>query len=609
MPSAPPTLRSFEFQSGAVVQPSTRNPWWLLRGLGLAWVVLASGLAFTTFLTFTFLGNATDAADRRVEQQALDIQNRFQTRMSRHMTALLGGAALFSADTKLPPTEFQNFAQRLRRFGSLDGVQAIGFTRRVLPVNLGAYLLSVGKQSPHFRLWPEHLRGQYAPVELVEPLTAENRSTLGFDMQFDADRRSTMERARDLGSSVISNAVKLLQVQGDAMGFLIFTPIYQRVVLPLTVEERRQSLVGFVFASYRAIDVATWGLSDAERRAFFVSLYSAGKRPLYLGGPTTSSPPLSTRTLDIGGGKLTLEVSRRGDKSSAWDGSIALGCGLGSLVSILLFALVRVQVQGRLEALTYAERLKEARGEAVEHLRARETFLSVASHELKTPLTALQLQVDGLARKITAGQVFDGTTLKRRIDSIARQAKRLGSLVEDLLIVSQVKNRGVDLNLEKVDVDELVNATLKKFELAAARLGTELSYESRTPGVAAIWDFDRVSKVLHSLIENALRYGPGKPVVVRSELTDDSVTVLVEDRGLGIASKDQERIFNRFERASSSKHFGGLGLGLWIARENVAALGGTLTVASTLGVGATFTITLPINAESVVAYPAASGVS
>jgi signal transduction histidine kinase len=229
-------------------------------------------------------------------------------------------------------------------------------------------------------------------------------------------------------------------------------------------------------------------------------------------------------------------------------------------------------------------------------LRARDAFLSMASHELKTPLTALRLQVESLLR---ARETIPAPTA-RTADAIRRQAVRLTVLVNTLLDVSRLNEARLQLHLEDVDVTALVRDVVSRF-------GSETEL-SRSPirvdaadGVCGRWDRLRLEQVVTNLVSNALKYGEGKPVSVRVESDGATARVVVADEGIGIAPGEQHRIFERFERGRAARGYGGFGLGLWITHEIVTALGGRIAVESAAGAGSTFRVELPVEGPPDVA--------
>jgi signal transduction histidine kinase len=228
-------------------------------------------------------------------------------------------------------------------------------------------------------------------------------------------------------------------------------------------------------------------------------------------------------------------------------------------------------------------------------IRTRDVFLSVASHELRTPLTSLQLQVDMFARTLSrrAEEALASGRLGESARKIAAQVLRLSELVDVLLDVSRIASGRLELNPEDLDLVKVVQGTVDRWGAVALQAGCALTFvaPASAPGR---WDRLRIEQVLGNLLSNALKYGAGAPVEVEVAALDERVRLRVSDRGIGIAAGDQSRIFERFERAASPNHYGGLGLGLWIAHEIVVeAMGGTLTVTSAPGQGATFVVTLP----------------
>ena len=246
------------------------------------------------------------------------------------------------------------------------------------------------------------------------------------------------------------------------------------------------------------------------------------------------------------------------------------------------------------EDLQYAQQRQLALlDELRETLRARDEFLAIASHELRTPITTLTLQVDGLSRALH--EQIPGALpekMSRRLEVTQRQVDRLGALVATLIDVSRITSGRVQLSREMADLAAVIRSVVERFGEDAARSGSSLHFEESGP----IWgnfDVSRVDQVITNLFSNAMRYGLGRPIVVRAGCNNQIARFSVEDRGIGIPLEHQARIFQRYERAAPSTSYGGLGLGLWIARRLVEAMGGTISVQSAAGVGSTFTVTIP----------------
>jgi PAS domain S-box-containing protein len=228
-------------------------------------------------------------------------------------------------------------------------------------------------------------------------------------------------------------------------------------------------------------------------------------------------------------------------------------------------------------------------------IQARNEFLSIASHELKTPLTPLKIQAQALARALNTSPVQElyPDKIKRMLHMFDRQLGRLSSLVEDLLDISKINMGRINLTVERFDLLDLVTDILERFSEQFHSSKCEVSIECEGK-IYVEWDKFRIEQVIVNLLTNSIKYGSGKPVKLSIVREKDLVKIRVRDFGIGIAKEDQVRIFECFERAVSGNHFGGLGLGLYIVTQILTAHGGKIQVESELGNGATFIVELPI---------------
>jgi signal transduction histidine kinase len=243
-----------------------------------------------------------------------------------------------------------------------------------------------------------------------------------------------------------------------------------------------------------------------------------------------------------------------------------------------------------------AQAIENARlySEAQSAVAARDEFLSIASHELRTPLTALRLAL-GNMRRVTSREALERLPpehVERVLSAAERQGQRLEKLVAALLDVSRIHMGKLELELDEVDLGAVVSDALTQLEDEASQTGSTLS--ATGDPVHGAWDRLRLSQVVTNLLSNAVKYGAGKPVEVSYGPSAAGAFVLVRDHGIGIAPTDQRQIFERFERAVSSRNYGGLGLGLYIVRRIVEAHGGTIRVESTPGEGSEFRVELPL---------------
>ncbi|HEX8435521.1 PAS domain-containing sensor histidine kinase [Archangium sp.] len=231
-----------------------------------------------------------------------------------------------------------------------------------------------------------------------------------------------------------------------------------------------------------------------------------------------------------------------------------------------------------------------------EAVRARDEFLSVASHELKTPLTPLQLKLTGLLRLIENNPeaALSGARVARDLDVARRQVRKLAELIDDLLDVSRISTGRLQLQRSPMNLSALAREVVARYAPQATQAGGRVEVEA-PPAIVGTWDTRRLEQVVTNLLTNALKYGAGKPIHVRVSTEAGEAVLTVRDEGIGIAPEHHPSIFERFVRAVTDRHYGGLGLGLFIAQQVVEAHDGSIHVQSALGQGATFTVRLPLD--------------
>ena len=230
-------------------------------------------------------------------------------------------------------------------------------------------------------------------------------------------------------------------------------------------------------------------------------------------------------------------------------------------------------------------------------VKVRDDFLSIASHELRTPLTSLKLRAERLyqqAARATATTVqLDGARMERDAEVALTQVLHLVRMVDVLLDVSRISEGPLTLDRDDLDVGPLVAGVADRFKEPATTAGSPIHVEIRGAATAR-WDRFRIEQVVTNLLSNAIKYGAGKPVDVVVDPSNGSARIVVTDRGPGIEAQHHGRLFERFARFAPARHYGGFGLGLWIARLIVEAHGGTIGVESQPGQGATFFVDLPL---------------
>ena len=275
-------------------------------------------------------------------------------------------------------------------------------------------------------------------------------------------------------------------------------------------------------------------------------------------------------------------VRRRAVRTAWWLG------GASFVLSVVATALAFLALRQQTVRERELEREKASRRAAEESMRVRDEFLAVVSHELRGPLTSLQLALGNL---LPAPQAGDG---RDKLLAVAtRQSRRMGVLVDQLVDLARVETGRMILQLTEVDLAALLRELVDGLELDRARSGSAIELRAPAP-VIGRWDRSAIEQVAVHLLSNAIKFGRGNPIEIEVERRGGRARLAIRDHGIGIPPDECGRVFDRYRRAVSARHFGGLGVGLFVTRELVQAHHGSIGVESVEGEGTTFTVELPL---------------
>jgi PAS domain S-box-containing protein len=233
--------------------------------------------------------------------------------------------------------------------------------------------------------------------------------------------------------------------------------------------------------------------------------------------------------------------------------------------------------------------------EAQAAIQSRDQFLSMAAHELKTPMTTIKGFVQLLIRRMRRPE-FDPGYFEESADNLQEQIIRLESLLNDLLDTTRMQHQGATIKPAPVELRSLAEQVMARFEHTPEWNEKHRLVLDAPQPVTGMWDVERLDQVLTNLISNALKYSPdGGEVRIALECQVDEVTIRVSDQGIGMSSEDLARVFEPFSRSEAARRTaGGTGLGLFIARQMIEQHGGSISVQSEVGHGTTFTVLLPL---------------
>ncbi|MGB5829589.1 MAG: hybrid sensor histidine kinase/response regulator [Pseudomonas mandelii] len=249
----------------------------------------------------------------------------------------------------------------------------------------------------------------------------------------------------------------------------------------------------------------------------------------------------------------------------------------------------------RREQEALLKQLQTTQNELEQAVRMRDDFMSIVAHEVRTPLNGLiletQLRKMHLARDNASAFTLD--KMHAMVDRDERQIKSLIRLIEDMLDVSRIRTGKLSIRSTRFDLVQLVSNLLQNFAPQVDAAECSVAFTAEQP-VVGNWDEFRIEQVISNLLTNALRYGGKSLIDVRVYSHEGQARVEVQDRGIGISEENQKRIFQQFERVSAKTVVAGLGLGLFISEQIVAAHGGSIAVESKINEGALFRVCLPL---------------
>ncbi len=577
-----------------------RRPW-------IPYIVLVISL-FITILATLFVMRSAEERDRLRFQSAVEqTQNTINNRVETYIALLRGGSGLLAARSDITDEEFRLFVERLQLTQRYPGIQGIGYAQRVFATDkesFEAYAKSALTEA--FSINPEGERDEYYPVLYLEPRDyLTNSKAPGFDGFSDPIRRNAMERARDTGLSAASGKVLLSQIDNEKnrAGFLIYLPVYQSGEVPETIAEKREQIQGFIYSPFRADTLFKGIFGDQSQLLINFQIYDGiyvNEAQLLHDSRTGSSNAgneanpryTSKRTIDIAGEKWTIMYENDSQfESQSQRGLAPFILGFGLVISGVLFILSRSQFLARTAAEQTAVQLLSSQKDLQKAIGMRDTFISVASHELKTPVTSLNVYLEVMLRQF---QKEKNENAVQSLTKMKKQIDKLTILIHDLLDVTRIQTGKLAFDEELFDLSEVVHDIVENTKPLANK--HEIIIE-KNESIELWGDKDRLGQVISNFLTNAIKYSPdANKIIVRSERTKNEAQVFVKDYGIGIEQSHLKKIFNRFYRVTDRnvQTFPGLGIGLYICHEIIKRHGGEIKVESKKGKGSVFSFAIPI---------------
>ncbi len=588
----------------------------------LPYLALIVSLLLTIGLTFLSYTSATNKDKIRFNNKISKIEGTLQSKIATYETILKATKGFIETKKELNRDNFATFISNLNLEKEFGGVQGIGYTVKVLPEDKQKLTDKIREEwLPSFKMFPDVAKDEYQAIIYLEPVDFRNKRAIGFDMTSEKIRREAMFEARDTGKITASGKIKLLQETDKNVqaGFLVYLPVYEGMETPQTVEERRSTLKGYVYSPFRAGDFLsdiTNIISEKEIGILVYDLEISADNLLAESIPNLvnlGSRNETVKEIDFGVRKWKVVYKAMPE---FYDNSnlnltvivFIIGVFLSGFVFFITYleAASRQKFQIIAQNLSVAEkekaqlliREKEARKAAERSNRAKDNFISTVSHELRTPLNA----ISGWTR-ILKGDQLTGKTKERAIKTIEKSIKTQSDLIEDLLDFSKTNETDKESDSNLVNFSKIFKKVAILAEEKALLKGVKFISENNLDGQTIIGDAEKLEKVFHEIVKNALKFTPPQGAIKTTIDADNAfVFFKVEDTGKGIKEDYLPKVFEGFSQqdASSTRKHGGLGIGLAYAKNIIENHGGEISVKSEgENKGTTLIVKIPHNQESL----------
>ncbi|MBO1926987.1 CHASE domain-containing protein [Thiomicrorhabdus sp. 6S2-11] len=577
-----------------------------------AWIVLFISLTLTAVAWKISQNTLLEKAETRFQLNSEEISAAITERLHTYEMAIRSGKAFFDSSEEVTRDEWQRFVASLKIEHRFPGIQGLGYSEFIKAEDLEQHIAKIRAEGfEDYSVRPSEQRELYSAIVFLEPFDWRNKRAFGYDMYSQETRREAMDRARDTGSAAVSGQVTLVQETTTDVqyGFLLYEPVYHKGMPTKTLQQRRDAIQGYVYSPFRAADFMH-GILGFSHQGLLLELYD-GASPNEDSVLYKSDGIADIRAVtDTGFTKvLTLKNSQRvwslrvtaGPEYLAQDQSWqpAMVGILGLIIDLLLFAIITYM--GRKERILQeqAEELAIATKQAETASLAKSNFLATMSHEIRTPMNGVIGMIEVLNQSSLKGEQIE------MVRTIQESANSLLGIINDILDFSKIEAGKLEFNFEPMSIEEEVDKVCILLDRSARKNQVQLAlFTDPTLPTSVNGDALRLRQILTNLVGNAIKFstteyavGTVKVSVQLDKRRDNQqwIKFTVTDNGIGIEPKLQEKLFQPFEQAdrSTTRNYGGTGLGLTISRQLVEMMGGEIGVRSTPKQGSVFTVCMP----------------
>ncbi len=577
--------------------------------------ILIVGVGISLFLFQLLLRFENEKIEARFLAEAKDKTFSISREIAENLEVLSTIRSFFESSDNVTRQDFYSFTKgALERHNNIQALEwiprIIGSERNYNELlarldDLNNFVIK--ERSDSGDLIPAQIKDEYFPVFYAEPLE-KNKTALGFDLASDKRRLKALNAARDSGLQKATAKITLVQETGKQFGFLIFDPVYKKNKPITTIEERRAYLVGFALSVVRVDDMMNRAIveKNINLQLHLKDITSSSEvETLYQNFEAPSSSKLTySKLFNVGGRQWELSIQPRHgfyvlDTYTMAFTVLFLCIFLSLAFSAYVYLLLNTQekIKHRDQILEkQASDLQEALEAEKQLCELQRKFVSMASHEFRTPLAIIDSSAQRLESKVRSNQANDELILNR-IEKIRGTVVRMTRLVESTLNGAQLEAGKMNIEIDECDPTDILRSVCKEQQELTDTHLISLNLGGLPQSIPA--DPNALAQIFTNLLSNAIKYSPkNKKIYVKAFQENCQIIISVTDYGLGIGKDDVPQIFTRFFRAETSAGITGTGIGLYLTKNLIEKHGGTIQLKSKVGVGTTFTVSLPIQLDT-----------
>jgi signal transduction histidine kinase len=576
----------------------------------ISYLILTSLLLVTIGATYMFYSTARAKDSIRFQNEVDRIESAVDYRVRNYTSMLLGARGFIQSTGDLDRQKFKTFAESLDLQKNFSGIRRLGFIRSTRSDD------SDGPQSDDSTVANNNTARDI--LVYAEPETPAVLRIIGFDLSLDEKRRSLLNIARDTGRPVASGKIVPLDAEAntDVSIVAILIPVYESAETPLTLEDRRDLVRGYVYGAFEPASFLSEVVSETHNNDISITIYDDQALQENLLAETGQAPAArndlnSDVETMVGGRTWTIRYtalpSYANQSSARWSPIIFLA---GTVFSFLIFGITYREAQTRARFQRSADELRAARDDRERLFRnekmlrlaaeraniAKDEFISVISHELKTPLNA----VAGWARILQSEDVTPATR-QSALQKIEKNVRSQSDLIQQLLDYSDLLAEGADLTGKTANVTRIFDNAIARVMPAADDKNVSLVMDNSVNGRVIRGDEEKLQMVFENILSNAVKFTPsGGRIDASLGESGGFVAFNVKDTGVGIGPEFLDKIYERYkqEQGPFVRRYGGLGLGLTISKHIVQLHDGSIDVRSEgKEKGTEVTVKLPFGVE------------